>query len=440
MKIIQRIILAAIALGGLAGTAPSRAKAPSEPATFTIAVIPDTQNYVDFHNQRAAGFPFDAKDMFLGQMAYVARNLRSAGGTIAFVTAVGDVWQHSPGDVPDPASAARGLRSVPSPILAKAASPRYREPIADIELPAAIAGYRMIAGKVPFALVPGNHDYDAVWTDARFPPDPSAQIGPGRPSGLGILMLGGLDLWRQSFGNRTPFFRNQPWYVASFHDGADSAVVFTAAGRHFLHIGLEMQPDDTVLDWARGVIARFHGMPTIVTTHQYLKPDGTRGPDPMLQLSVAAPWHNDPEKLWTRFIARNDQIFLVLNGHEEGAARRIDVNRYGHKVYQLLSDYQERRQSFRDVAPGDPRDARFPGVGDGWMRLMDFDLTPGRETVHVRTYSTHYNAEAHDLPHYASWYKSVEHPGMSDEQFLDQDDFTLALDDFTARFPISHAR
>lgn len=407
----------------------------AQPSAFTLAVIPDTQNYVDFHNQRAEGFPFDAGDMFLDQMAYVERHLRVNGGPIAFVAAVGDVWQHSPGDVPDPASAARGLRSVPSPLLASAASPKWRDPVLHLELPLAVAGYRMIAGKVPFALVPGNHDYDAVWTDARFPPDATAQIGAGRPNGLGLLLLGGLDLWRHSFGDETSFFKGRPWYVSSFHHGADSAVIFEAAGRRFLHLGLEMQPDDAVLDWARGVIARLRGLPTIVTTHQYLRPDGTRGPDTMLRLSVAEPWHNDPEALWTKFIAANDQIFLVLNGHEEGAARRVDINRYGHKVYQLLSDYQERRQSFRDVAPGDPRTDHFPGVGDGWMRLLEFDLTPGRERVHVRTHSTYYHADARDLPHYAQWYKAHEHPEMSDEQFLDADDFTLELDDFARRFP-----
>lgn len=401
---------------------------------FTIAVIPDTQNYLDFRAQRAEGFPFDASEMFLDQMAFVSRHLRANGGTIDFVTAVGDVWQHLPGDRPDPEHAALGMQWVPSPALETAASPRYRGKILTVEIPAALTGYRMIADKVPFALVPGNHDYDAMWTDARHPPSAAAQAGAGRPSGLGILHLGGLDLWRGAFGSETAFFRGKPWYVSSFRHGADSAVVFTAAGRRFLHIGLEMQPDDAALDWARGVLAHYRGVPTIVTIHQYLKPDGTRGADEMLQLSVVQPAHNDPEALWTKFIAANDQIFLVLNGHEEGAARRVDRNRQGHEVHQLLSDYQGRRQSFRGAAPGDPRVDRMPGIGDGWLRLLDFDLTPGRERIKVRTYSTHYKAEARDLPAYAQWYKAAEHPGMSDAEFLDQDDFTIELKDFGSRF------
>lgn len=432
--LVRAAIIAAASMTMLPAAQAGPAK-PVDQAHFTIAVIPDTQNYIDFRAQRAEGFPFDAKEIFFDQMAYVARNLRSNGGQIDFVAAVGDVWQHSPGNVPDPDHAALGMKSVPSPVLEQAASPKFRDKILSVELPAAIAGYQQIAGKVPFALVPGNHDYDAVWTDARYPPDPAAKIGSGRPSGLGILHLGGLELWRGSFGSETPFFRNKSWYVSSFRHGADSAVVFMAAGRRFLHLGLEMQPDDAALAWAQSVLARYPGMPTIVTTHQYLKPDGTRGADPMLRLSVAQPAHNDPEALWTKFIAANDQIFLTLNGHEEGAARRIDLNRAGHEVPQLLSDYQGRRQSFRDVAPGDPRTDRFPGIGDGWLRLMDFDLTPGRERIRVRTYSTYYKAEARNLPGYALWYKAAEHPEMTDAAFLDQDDFTINLKDFDRRFP-----
>jgi len=436
MSMIRAAAAAMLALAATAASAGPPATNTEErtDATFTIAIVPDTQNYVDFRAQRAEGFPFDASEMFLDQMAYIERNLRTNGGEIDFVTAVGDVWQHSPGNVPDPEHAALGLKSVPSPALEKAASPLFRDNILSVEIPTAIAGYRMIAGKVPFALVPGNHDYDAFWTDDRYPPAPSATVGSGRPSGLGILHVGGLELWRGAFGDRSDFFRGKPWYVSSFHHGANSAVVFAAGGRRFLHLGFEMQPDDAALDWARGVLARYPGLPTIVTTHQYLKPDATRGADPMLQLSVTHPEHNDPEALWTKFIAANDQIFLVLNGHEEGAARRTDLNRAGHEVHQLLSDYQGRRQSFRDAAPGDPRTDRFPGIGDGWLRLLDFDLTPGHARIHVRTYSTHYKAEARDLPGYAGWYKATEHPGMSDAEFLDQDDFTLDLKDFDRRF------
>ena len=61
---------------------------------FVLAVIPDTQNYVDFRHQRATDFKFDAADLFIEQMRFVAANAVGNGGDIAFVASVGDVWQH----------------------------------------------------------------------------------------------------------------------------------------------------------------------------------------------------------------------------------------------------------------------------------------------------------------------------------------------------------
>lgn len=41
----------------------------AEPAkSFTAAVIPDTQNYLDYTHQRAAGFPFDAGDVWQSRL------------------------------------------------------------------------------------------------------------------------------------------------------------------------------------------------------------------------------------------------------------------------------------------------------------------------------------------------------------------------------------
>lgn len=31
---------------------------------FTVAMIPDTQNYVDYRHQKWSGFPFDATEQF----------------------------------------------------------------------------------------------------------------------------------------------------------------------------------------------------------------------------------------------------------------------------------------------------------------------------------------------------------------------------------------
>src|SRR5690606_36132263 len=67
---------------------------PGECGAFTVAMIPDTQNYMDFTRQKAEGFPLDAVDLYYEQMRYIGDNARSNGGDIVFATHVGDVWQH----------------------------------------------------------------------------------------------------------------------------------------------------------------------------------------------------------------------------------------------------------------------------------------------------------------------------------------------------------
>ena len=59
---------------------------------FTIVVIPDTQNVVDFTRQKAEGFAIDSSEIFIEQMEYIAGRAVSDGGNVVFVASVGDVW------------------------------------------------------------------------------------------------------------------------------------------------------------------------------------------------------------------------------------------------------------------------------------------------------------------------------------------------------------
>lgn len=409
--------------GMLLGTAGNPAMAGPDRA-FTIAVIPDTQNYLDYRYRQSAGFPFDASRMFLDQMRYVQANLRANGGDVAFVVSVGDVWQHQ--SVPiDPGHAARGFRRVDSPLLDSAWAPTAAAQ--GYELPLARQGYRLIAGQVPFGVAPGNHDYDAFWTDADHPPKPVMKV----PEDMGVLHVGGLSNFVSVFGSQSEFFKGRKWYVAAHDGGADSAQVFTAGGYRFLHVALQFDPPDASLNWARRVLARYRGLPTILTVHNFLDNEGRRKSLPVIDSHAIDPQDNDPEAVWQKLVAPNDQIFLVLSGHNAGQAFRSDRNAAGHVVYQVMADYQDRGQTLieRGLKPGP-----FLGMGDGWLRTMRFDMTGKAPRVAVRTWSTYYHAYSVDLPNYAKWYKAKEKPQLSDAEFLRQDQFEFDLPDFAARF------
>jgi hypothetical protein len=182
------------------------------------------------------------------------------------------------------------------------------------------------------------------------------------------------------------------------------------------------------------VIAAHPGLPTIISTHDYLNAKGERRANPIIDLAAVDPeQHNNAEDLWRKLIAPHDQIFLVLCGHHHGVATRTDPNDSGHAVVQMLADYQDRGQAALDA--GAPRVRGNPvAIGDGWLRLLTFDTAVAVPTLRVRTYSPHYRAYAEELAGYAAWYKAHESPELDDPAFVAKDAFSVRLGDFRARF------
>ena len=400
------------------------------PRTFTLAVIPDTQNYLDFRHQSARGFKADAADLFIEQMQYVAQRAVGNGGDIVFVAAVGDVWQHQTIAI-DPAHEQRGMAIEKDPIFAKRAV--RRKQVLEIEMPKAVEGYRIISeAGLPFGVAPGNHDYDAAWSVAGYPPnrDKSWSELNRTVEDMGILHVGGLDNFRTVFGDQTDFFRDKSWYLASFRGGANSAQKFSAAGYDFLHIAIEMQAGGDVLQWIESVLKAHPGLPTILTTHDYLDATGERRAQPLIDLARIEPeYHNTAEQVWTKLISRHGQIFLVLSGHHKGQAYRVDDNVAGNPVYQVLADYQGRGQVVFELGGTKPR-----GIGDGWLRLMRFDFSTVPASLSVQTYSSFFKRYSSEVDEYAEWYRQKEQPDMSDAEFHAADEFVISLDGFEDRF------
>lgn len=420
---LSAVLLAAVICWLPVPSAQAAGYRDGECGRFTVAVIPDTQNYVDYRNQKWSGFPFDAVEQYYGQMWYIAENARSNGGDIVFATHVGDVWQHY-SEWMDPEHEARGFKWMPNLYgSAVAISPKVHT--RNFEIPAAVLGFRVLEGRLPFSVVPGNHDYDALWTDPAHPPTRDPETGEVTH---GVRHVGGLRGYLSAFSAQSEFFEGQDWYVGAHDGGADSAQVFAAGQCRFLHIGLQYHAPDSALQWAADIIARHPGLPTIVTTHDYLHRSGERNDRSNPLNSVLDPRDNSPQMIWETFLSRHDQIFLVLSGHVSGQAYSVDRNRYGNEVHQMMADYQSRGQSVKDAGGEGP-------VGDGWMRLLDFDLDAARPGVRVRTYSTHYGKHASEIPQYADWYKARDgHAQTPDAEYLARDEFSIGLTDFHRRF------
>lgn len=115
--------------------------------------------------------------------------------------------------------------------------------------------------------------------------------------------------------------REEDGYVRHHANGADCAQLFTAGQFTFLHIGLQYHAPDSSLQWAGDLLQRYPHLPVIVTTHDYLRRDGSVGVN-------AQPFHckmgqadNSSQLFCDKFISKNDQIShvtLMLDSERQG--------------------------------------------------------------------------------------------------------------------------
>jgi hypothetical protein len=143
--------------------------------------------------------------------------------------------------------------------------------------------------------------------------------------------------------------------------------MFEAAGQRMLSLHLEPDPRDGALAWAEAMLAKYPDIPVMVTTHIYISDvDDARDRKPYSRAAG-----NSGEDVFQKFIRKQPRIFLVLCGHwwtRGGETSLMSTNDFGGRVHELLSDFQGRAHG-----------------GDGWLRLLRFDLK-GHQ-LHVQTYS-----------------------------------------------------
>ena len=206
----------------------------------------------------------------------------------------------------------------------------------------ASAAMARLYGKLPCGVVAGNHDYDDL-SDKTCP----------------------LNIYRRNFG--ASYHKKVPTLLELSPDECSSIHMFNAGGIRMLSLHLEPDPRDGALAWAEAMLAKYPDIPVMVTTHIYISDvDDARDRKPYSRAGG-----NSGEELFQKFIRKQPRIFLVLCGHwwtRGGETSLMSTNDYGGRVHELLSDFQGR-----------------PNRGDGWLRLLRFDLK-GHQ-LHVQTFS-----------------------------------------------------
>jgi len=219
----------------------------------------------------------------------------------------------------------------------------------------------LLDGTVPYSTVTGNHDYATVW-DRNSPIEKYKKyFGPSRYDG------------RDWFGGAGPS-NGEP-----NRDDLNTYQLFSAGGYDFLHLALEWEPpgsvDDpsTPLGWGQQVLDQYPDRPTILTTHSYYREDEERRTTTLQEENGIG---NTGQTVWEDLVGPNPQVFMVLCGHwgsDDDEGHQVSTNVAGEPVYELLANYQFRKNG-----------------GNGLLRRIEFrpgDGSDGDDRIQGRTYS-----------------------------------------------------
>lgn len=250
---------------------------------FTIAALPDTQNYA--RQDSAVGNA--VKEMWYSQTEWVITN--RVAWNIAYVAGLGDCVQN--GDI------LNGNNNSTEWQIATNAMYRLESP-----------ARTLLRAGVPYGEAVGNHDQEPN----------------GDPDGT-------TENYNDYFGS--DHFINMPYYGGHFSTNNDSWFqLFSASGLDFIVISFEYDRyGSTIMNWATDVLATNQNRRVIVVTHN-------AGSDTTpVNFSTQGQTIYDTLKVNTNF-------FLMLAGHRfanDGEGSRSDTYQ-GRTVWTLVSDYQGR--------------------------------------------------------------------------------------------------
>ncbi|RDJ20622.1 hypothetical protein DWF00_04925, partial [Bosea caraganae] len=317
------LVVTATGAGGASVTDNLRVNAAGANA-FTIAALPDTQNYTS----NAA-----LNHIFGDMTQWLADNADSLN--IDFVIGLGDVTDNN--------NAAQWQ--------------------------IASAALHQLDGKIPYSILPGNHDqasggsaanHTTTFLDSLFSPDAQAATNPDTFGGV---------------------------YDAEPERAANSFHTFTAPdGTKWLVLSLEFAPRDDVLRWAGDVLDGHLDHRVIIASHTLTTYAGrsdpmasTIGAAPVTDYGVAnsAEGANDGETVYRELTSKYPNIVMTLSGHVLGdsAETNVSYSQFGNTVLEMMADYQN----------GSTTELVTKG-GEGAIRLLTIDPDNGR--IFTSTYFT----------------------------------------------------
>ena len=181
-------------------------------------------------------------------------------------------------------------------------------------------------GGLPYALTIGNHDTRAVgWNGLA---GSRGYGGSAYASNPGCLERLGADACRSPLLLRKTDEFNEAFPLSGlqnvggvFEQGKvdNTWTTFTAADTQWLVLTLELWPRTDVLDWAEKVVSGHPEHNVIIQTHHYLDRDGT------VSTSNGGYGKTAPSVLYDRIVSKYANVKLVFSGHVGKFAKRTDT-------------------------------------------------------------------------------------------------------------------
>lgn len=303
-----------------AGSAPDVAATvpppplPFVPGSWTIAVLPDTQNYTLASPSYA--------HIFEAQTDWIVQNKETRN--IIFVLHLGDIVNNNVTNQWEVAQRAMTI----------------------------------LDGEVPYAFVPGNHDYGSNGSSNN------------RQTLLNdYFPIANYTGWPTFGGAMEPGKMDNTYHL------------FQAGGKNWLVLALEWGPRNQAIAWANNIVTQYPNHKVILITHAYTYFDDTRYD--WKTKGASQSWNpyaygtaqdpdgtNDGEDLWQKLARKHRGFVFIMNGHvlNDGLGRLSSWGDHTNIVHQLLVNYQMRSLG-----------------GEGYLRLLEF--LPDGKTVQVKAYS-----------------------------------------------------
>jgi len=187
----------------------------------------------------------------------------------------------------------------------------------------------------------GNHDYDFVNIEGKI----------------------GIENRNSSKYNLYINYKEKDLISTYNGDITNAALKIAIQGEQYLVLSLEFGPREEVLQWADKIIKQYSSKKVIILTHAYLfKNDIVYT---YSKYGSGQPWNpksyffskdvNDGSEVWEKIIRYNNNVKMVVCGHNSFSGFSTALNDSGNNVIKIRFDPSNK-----------------PNGGDGWLQLLEF--------------------------------------------------------------------